>query len=71
MAKPNPMALDQVEVGSTYEMTDGRKLRIVREWTAEDGHTRVAFDVIEGPQAGFLDCPKLEFQSNAIHKSSA
>lgn len=65
------MALDQVEVGSTYEMTDGRKLRIAREWTAEDGHTRVAFNVIEDPQAGFLDCPTLEFQRNATRKIPA
>jgi hypothetical protein len=62
------MTLNQVEVGSTYEMVDGRKLKIVREWTAENGHTRVEFDVIEGSQAGFLDCSKAEFQAKATQK---
>ena len=62
------MALDQVEGGSTYEMEDGRKLRIVHEWTAENGHTRTGFEVIEGHQNGFKDCSKREFQTKAMRE---
>jgi len=55
------MALNQVKVGCTYKMDDGRKLRLTREWTSADGHTRVAFELIEGTGIGFLDCSKRDF----------
>jgi len=61
----NSVALNQVEVGCTYQMDDGRKLRLTREWTSEDSHTRVRFEVIEGSKTGFLDCSKDEFLSKA------
>ncbi len=62
------MALEQVEVGHIYEMEDGRKLKIVHEWDAVPDYRRVRFEVIEGPQNGFLDCPKREFQAKATRE---
>jgi len=55
------MSLEQVEINRTYRMKDNRILRIIREWTAEDGHSRVAFDVIDGPKTGHMDCSKRDF----------
>ena len=64
------MAIAQVKVGGTYEMEDKRKLRIIREWTSDDGHPHVAFEVIEdpptaSPPTSFLDCSKRDFLAKA------
>ncbi len=60
------MPLDHVKVGCDYLMQDGRTLHLNREWTAEDGHTRVGFAVLEGNSDGPRDCSKTDFLSAVI-----
>jgi hypothetical protein len=65
------MPLNEVDINRTYKMDDGRKLRITNQWPAENGHTRVRFEVIEGEASGFLDCSLTEFRAKAVREVPA
>lgn len=51
-------AVTKVEVGKDYLMQNGQVLQVTREWTAEDGHTRIQYVSVEGPSKELLDCSK-------------
>jgi hypothetical protein len=62
------VALTKVEVGKDYLMQNGQAVQVTREWTAEDGHTRIQYVAVEGPSKELLDCSKQQFLAAAIWK---
>jgi hypothetical protein len=60
--------LVKVEVGKDYLMQNGQTLQVTREWTAEDGHTRIQYVAVERPSKELLDCSKQQFLAAALWK---